>query len=117
MDHPSGRHDDHSNALAIAVSKAKRAGAAHGYPIGVGRVINPFSFATARHNRVDVNTRPVSSTACGWQFAVGHCTVAMMTTIITLGQNQFAREEVCLLQTRTRRLRRGSVMEIIVEFV
>ena len=43
VDHPSGRHDDHSNALAIAVSKAKRAGAAHGYPIGVGRVTNPFS--------------------------------------------------------------------------
>ena len=71
VDHPSGRHDDHSNALGIAVSKAKRAGAAHGYPIGVGRVVNPFSSSLPRGTTELTSTRgrypaPLAVGNSGW---------------------------------------------------
>ena len=43
VDHPRGAHDDYANSLAIAAAKAKRANVVQGFPIGVGRVVNPFS--------------------------------------------------------------------------
>ena len=42
VDHPSRGHDDHANSLAIAATKAKKP-TVHGYPIGVGKVHNPFA--------------------------------------------------------------------------
>jgi hypothetical protein len=45
VDHPSGRHDDHSNSLAIAVSKAKAAVAMHGVASGP-TCRNPFGLST-----------------------------------------------------------------------
>ena len=45
VDHPTNRHDDHANSLAISCAKAKKAIAMRGYPTGP-TVRNPFSLST-----------------------------------------------------------------------